>query len=220
MKPALSVLQLDTGFPRIPGDVAAPETYTAPVEILRVVGASVSNIVRNDPRGIEIGPFEVAQRRAKGRIVATSCGFLSYWQDHLQGCDTRPFVSSALLALPRLLCEFKPDELMIVTFDAESLGAAHVPKGAQDVPVVGLPGDSILRRAISDDQVFDALEAEAEVVDLVQTHAGPGTRHLVFECTNLPPFKKAIRAACGFETSSILSEIERHAPGLVHPDFL
>jgi hypothetical protein len=40
--PAVTVLQLDTSFPRIPGDVACPQTYLGEVEVIRIAQASVA----------------------------------------------------------------------------------------------------------------------------------------------------------------------------------
>ena len=66
MPPALTILQLDTDFPRVPGDVACPETYTCEVEIIRVPRATVGQIVSDRPEEIDIIPFETALHRAQG----------------------------------------------------------------------------------------------------------------------------------------------------------
>lgn len=220
MRPRLSVLQLDTHFPRIAGDVAAPDTYTDAVEFVRVPGASVPNVVRSDPQGMDIAPFEAALKQARGEVIATSCGFLSYWQTHLQALDPRPFLSSSLIALPRLLDMFRPEAVLIMTFDAARLGRVHLGNDAFDVPVLGLRPDDVLRRAIETNATFDPARAEAEVTALARQNRREQTRHIVLECTNLPPYAHALRQATGCDVSSILTDIERLCPGLVRKAFL
>ena len=221
MRPELSVLQLETAFARIPGDVACPETYTRPVEIQPVAGARVAGIVRADPAVIDIAPFEAALEAARGAVVATSCGFLSYWQAHLQARTARPVVSSALCALPGLAARYAPEAVLIVTFDADCLGPAHLQgQGAFVRSVVGLPEGSVLRGAIRDGGGFDPAEVAREVVSLVGAHVTDRTAHILLECTNLPPYAAALRAAFGLPVTSILTLIETHAPGLVDPRFL
>ena len=203
VRPALSALQLDTGFARIPGDVACAETYSCEVELIRVPGAAVTGIVRGDPSSINIAPFEEALANAKGEVIATSCGFLSYWQAHLQALTERPFVSSSLIGLPDLALRYAPGEIMIVTFDAAALGPDHMCGCEQYLTsVIGLPRDNTLRRAIETDDVFEPARVEAELRDLIKQARGPKTKHIVFECTNLPPYTKAVRAATGLQAVS------------------
>ncbi|MDC0136656.1 hypothetical protein OAI26_08460, partial [Sulfitobacter sp.] len=91
MIPRVTVLQLDTYFPRIAGDVGCEETYSRPPQIIRIGGASVGRIVTNRPQDIDIEPFVQALAHADGDIIVTSCGFLSYWQAHLAALTDRPF---------------------------------------------------------------------------------------------------------------------------------
>ena len=102
MTTALTVLQLDTCFTRVPGDVACAQSYCAKVEIIRIPQAQVSNIVTSDPSCVDIAPFADALAQARGEVIATSCGFLAYWQQHLEALTDRPFIASALNALNRL----------------------------------------------------------------------------------------------------------------------
>jgi len=224
LRPALSILQLDTHFPRIPGDVACPETYRAPVQIIRVPGACVSAVVRRDPARLDIGPFEAALTKAEGDVVATSCGFLSYWQKHLQERAARPVISSSLIALSRLARRYDPDELAILTFDQAALGAAYLGAyGSYARSIFGLPEGSALRRAIEGSTGFDADEVSCEICALAQsaqTSQSGRIRHLLFECTNFPPYTGAVRARTGLSVTHILSEIEAVCPGLVRPEFL
>ena len=219
VRPSVTVLQLDTDFPRIPGDVGSPETYIGDVEILRIPNATVGQIVSADPAVIPIAPFEQAMRQATGDLIVTSCGFLSYWQTHLQAQTDRPFISSALIALPDLLTRFSPQDILTVTFDADSLNTHHI--GDIQPDVIGLPKDSHLRQVISHNSpTLDQALARQEITDLVASQCKPHHKHILLECTNLPPYKSAITSQTGLDVSDILTCIETKRPSTIAPMFL
>ena len=98
----LGILTLDTGFPRIKGDVGSPETFPFPVRYATPRGAAVDLVVhrRDDsmlPAFIEAGRGLV-DAGAVG--IATTCGFLARWQDELTAALTVPVLSSSLLQAP------------------------------------------------------------------------------------------------------------------------
>ena len=222
MTPTVSVLQLDTNFPRVPGDVSCPDTYRGNIEIIRVGGASVKKIVNKQPDLIDIAPFERALGKASGDVVVTSCGFLSPWQDHLAAQSVKPFVSSALTALHTLSRAYAPGEVMILTFDAASLTASHLGQFADYASgIVGLPAAMHLQQVISQDQTtLDAARVTRELSDFVRDKRQPAHKHLLLECTNLPPYKLALQQVTGFGVSDILTQVETASPGSVRPQFL
>lgn len=221
MRPAVTVLQLDTHFPRIAGDVGAAETYIDDVEIIRVSGASVAGIVTGSPEDIDIGPFEDALKYAKGEVIVTSCGFLSYWQGHLEAQSTRPFISSSLVALDRLK-DHTIEDLAILTYNAAKLGAPHLGQYSHFAPcIIGLDPTAHLRAVIGGDGVtLDAIRAAHETVETVRAQTTNTLQTLLLECTNLPPYKAALAAAFDVQIIDILTEIERVRAGTIRPQFL
>ncbi|MGB7318458.1 MAG: hypothetical protein WBC85_10885 [Planktotalea sp.] len=222
MHVALSILQLDTAFPRVPGDVGCPETYQGEVEIIRIPAATVSKIVTDRPDNIDITPFETALKRAKGDVIATSCGFLSYWQTHLAAQTDRPFVSSSLIALADLGARYQPEELMILTFDATRLGTRHLGTRADyATSIIGLPETCHLRDVISNNRAeLDQVRASAEICAHVAAQIKPSHKHILLECTNLPPYKAALIQRTGLPITDILSVIETRRAGIVRSAFL
>lgn len=216
---ALTVLQLDTAFPRVPGDVACAHTYLDPVEILHVPRATVARIVTDRPDDIDLAPFVAAIGRARGDIIATSCGFLAPHQARLAARTDRPFIASALGALHDLMRDHAANEILVLTYDAKRLSPAHL--GHHRPDILGLPEESHLRRVIAEDaRTLDVARAEREIVALVTAHLRPRHRHILFECTNLPPYKAAIRAAAGLPVTDILTRMEAARSGTVAPAFL
>ena len=222
MHPSVSVLQLDTQFPRVPGDVACPDTYNGDIEIIRVPGALVRNIVISRPGDIDIQPFEDAVKHARGEVIVTSCGFLSFWQEHLQSCTSRPFISSSLVALDRLSDRFAPQNLLILTFDALSLNEAHLGDHRRYAGAIcGLSPQMHLHDVISTGQSELKTDvASDEMIELVRKSRMHSHKHILLECTNMPPYKQALKAEFGLPVSDILSEIERIRPNTIADAFL
>ncbi|CTQ51207.1 hypothetical protein [Jannaschia donghaensis] len=218
-QPALTVLQLDTRFPRVPGDVACARTYRAPVEIIRIPRATVARVVTDRPDTIDLAPFDAAIARARGDVIVTSCGFLAPHQARLAARTGRPFIASALGALVELSETHGPRGILIATYDWGSLTAAHL--AGYDCDIVGLPEDSHLRRVIAGDMAtLDTARAGEEVAAAIRAHLRSHHRHILLECTNLPPYKAAIRAIADLPITDILTCIEAVRPGTVRPAFL
>ena len=220
----ISLIQLDTGFPRLAGDIGAAETWACDLEVTRVPALSVARVITAAPDDTDITAAEAAARRASGDLVTTSCGFLCYWQDRLAAQCRTPFVSSALLDLPRLTQRFPADQLAILTFDSDVLASpAFAPSLAGfSGPVAGLPHHSHLRQVIAEDLPrLDAARAEAEIIDLVaDLLRNRPVRALLLECTNLPPYKKALRDRFDIQIFDILTLIEGMKAGTVDKAFI
>lgn len=221
MIPRVTVLQLDTHFPRIAGDVGNETTFARPPQIIRIGGASVARIVTNKPQDIDIAPFEEALAHAEGDIIVTSCGFLSYWQQHLAALTDRPFISSALTGLDSLHKSHRPEALRIVTFNQDALTAAHLGKHTAYAPsIIGLPLGHHLRHVIDDNlSALDEDTASSELTKLLCETQTKAHEHILLECTNLPPYRAAITAATGLPVTDILTCLEAACPKAIAPKF-
>ena len=120
---SLAILKLDTRFPRLPGDIASPGSFARPVRLQTIAEASVDAVVNRNPEGLDLSTFEQAVQTATEPLITTSCGFMIYFQDQLNALNKRPFISSALTALPALRARYKDEQIAILTFDADTLGA-------------------------------------------------------------------------------------------------
>lgn len=214
----LGVLMLQTRFPRPPGDVGHPASWRVPVRHRVVAGASPQRVVREgDPALLQ--PFVDAGRAlvAEGaHAITTSCGFLVAFQADLQAALPVPVWTSALLQLPAL------DAPGVITVDAASLGAAHLrAAGARiDTPVEGLAAGCSLQRTLLDDLPdLDAAAAEADVVAAACRLVArvPTLRTLVLECTNMPPYAAAVRAATGRPVHHLMTFVHERWQALPTP---
>jgi len=208
---SLGVVMLDTRFPRPLGDIGNPQTFAFPVRYRTVRGASPRKVViERDPS--LLAPFIEAARaleREGVAAVATSCGFLALFQDAMAAGVSVPMWTSSLLLVAEIEAGLAAGRRVgIVTADAASLTAAHLRAvGARaDTPREGLALDSRFRATLLEDRSeLDVDEAERATVAaaqrLIARHAEVGA--IVLECTNMPPYADAVRAATGLPVHDI-----------------
>ncbi len=213
----LGVLMLDTCFPRPVGDIGNPDTFARlgiPVCYQVVRGASPQRVVR-EADGQLIQPFvEAAQMlvEAGARLISTSCGFLARYQRELQAAVSVPVISSSLLWLSAP--ELAGQCCGVLTIDAPALEASQFAGvGADPATLVGgvAAGCEFQRRVIGNQPCMDFRQAEQDVVSaaLALTQKHPEITTLVLECTNMPPYAEAVRAATGKRVEHIVSLIEQ-----------
>jgi hypothetical protein len=216
----LGVLMLDTRFPRIVGDIGNPATFAFPVRYATVLGATPQRVVRAGDASL-LQPFIDAGHalvRAGATAITTSCGFLVLFQRELQAALPVPVWTSSLLLLPELQVSSAPASTVgVVTVDAYALGAEHLrcAGAALDTPVEGLASDDRFQRTLlNDEALLDVEAAQLATVNAALRLVGrrPDVATIVLECTNMPPYAGAVRAATGRQVHDITSLISRRFP--------
>lgn len=210
----VGVIMLDTVFPRPAGDIGHVDSFAYPVIYHRVDGASANQAVRGDADAL-LPPFLEAgyQLVADGaKVIGTSCGFLSLFQAELEAALHVPVVASALSLVPKFR-----EAVGIVTIDATSLSLRHLRAAGitARVPIVGLPEDSELATVIFKDlPELDMEAARFEMVAAAQKLVAnfPEIEVIVFECTNMGPYRDAVSQAVGLPVFTIVDAIEARMP--------
>ncbi len=189
---------LDTRFPRVVGDIGNPLTFDFPVLYRTVRGASPQRVVRERDPAL-LAPFIDAGRalvEQGATAITTSCGFLVLFQRELKAALPVPVWTSSLLLLAGL------SDAGVVTVDAAALVAEHLraADAAPDTPIEGLAaGCAFQRTLLNDEATLDTDDARAQTVAaamrLITCH--PRLSTIVLECTNMPPYADAVRAATG-----------------------
>ena len=213
----VGVLMLDTKFPRPPGDIGHPDSLGVPVRHAVVEGAWPSKVVVSAAGLRASGLAEIFDARAReleregALAITTSCGFLVLLQAELQQAVSVPVVTSSLLHLPRLLARER--RVGVLTISAAHLGTEHLiaagvdPARLHDVVVQGVNPDGEFARAIlGNSATMDLARAQADVVSaaLELKARAPDLGSVVLECTNMPPYGPALRAATGWRLYSLL----------------
>lgn len=215
----LGIVMLDTQFPRPPGDVGHADAFGVPTKRCIVKGAWPEKIVQS-AAGLRAGrvvtPIVQLVRRLEqdgARAITTSCGFLVLLQKELQAAVTVPVVTSSLLQLPGLLALHA--QVGVLTISASNLGSAHlraagVPRDRlQDVAIQGVDAKGEFAISILGNRsTMDLDKAGAEVVAaaVALKTRSPGLQCVVLECTNMPPYRAAIEAACGLKAFALTDD--------------
>ncbi len=200
---------LDTRFPRIVGDIGNAASFDFPVIFRKMEGIGSADAVTSHPdrpRVLAALKANAEALAAEGAVgLSTSCGFLALYQDDLSAVSPVPVATSALLLIKQL----KDRKVGVITASARNLTPAHLAAvGAPtDTPFVGLPEDSsfaetFIRNAPTLDRDRVEREAIAAGRDLVAKH--PGIDTVVLECTNLPPYRKALEKELGLPVYDVL----------------
>jgi len=202
--PTVGVLMLDTRFPRFPGDIGHPVSQPYRTLYRRVPRATVSRVVNRDPLPAALlEPFVEAGREliAEGAtLLVTSCGFLHAEQARLARSFDVPLATSALLLLPLVRAlHGARGPIGVLTFDARVLGPTHLGVGA-DYPLVirGMEDTAHFHPVIAEDRVTaDRAAMARDAVEVARALAPAAPCAVVLECTNLSPYRDAIRRALG-----------------------
>lgn len=217
----VGVLMLDTRFPRPPGDIGHPASLGVPVRHSVVAGAWPAAVVTSAAALRASGLAQVFLVKAReleqqgAWAITTSCGFLVLLQRELQDAVTVPVVTSSLLELPRLLEQ--EAQVGVLTISAAHLGREHLlaagvpPARLGDVIVQGVdPQGEFAGAILGNRATMDFGKAQADVLAaaLALRARAPGLRHVVLECTNMPPHAPAVRAACGWRLHSLVERFQ------------
>lgn len=205
----LGILMLDTRFPRIEGDIGNAKSFDHPVIFRRMVGIGSKDAVAahpDRPRVLAALKDNAAALAAKGAAgLGTSCGFLALYQKDLEKLSPVPVATSALLLIKGL----RGKRVGVLTASAENLTPAHFEAvdAPGDTPVEGLPPDgsfaaTFLRNGLTLDR--DAVERETVAAGRALLAKNPGIDTIVLECTNLPPYRNALKQALGLPVHDVL----------------
>lgn len=212
----IGILMLDTKFPRIYGDIGNALTFSFPVKYKKVVGATSQRVVREaDPSLIQ--PFiEAAKELEKEGVsaITTSCGFLAIFQEHLADAVDVPVFSSSLLQVPMVYRMLKKGQKVgIMTASKPHLTQLHFKgAGASHIPMVvyGMEKEQEFPAVFLDQkETLDVPKVKNEMVKVAQTMVkeNPDVGAIIFECTNMPPFRDAVQKAVELPVFDIVTLI-------------
>lgn len=223
----LGILMLEARFPRIPGDMGNAETWPFPVLYKVIPGASPERVVRRRAEGLLAafaeGAAELVRLGADG--ITSNCGFLSLFQAEIARRAGVPTALSSLMQVPWIERLLPPGKRCgVLTVSAADLSPEHLAAAGCDpaTPVVGTDaGRELSRVLIGNEETLDLALAEADVLaageTLLARHRDIGA--IVLECTNMPPYARALAEATGLPVYDIYSFVTWFHAGLRPRDF-
>jgi aspartate/glutamate racemase len=208
----IGIITLETQFPRVVGDIGNALTFPFPVLYRPVPGASVTRVVLDRDRAL-LQPFIEAGHtlvREGVKALVTTCGFLAMFQREMSQALPVPVYTSSLMQIPLAYVATGQRRVGVLTVNSETLTDLHFASvGARGIPVAieGIQethfGDVLIHNRLE----LDLDQAKEDVLGaarrLVAKHPDIGS--IVLECTNLPPFAKAVQEAVELPIFDIIS---------------
>jgi Ca2+-binding EF-hand superfamily protein len=206
----LGVIRLDYDYPPAPGDIDCPDSFGYDV-VYRVVPGLTFKMCQSGkltPTVQKEFLEAVDWMELQGVSGITGdCGFMMYFQELARKNTKKPVFMSSLAQLPAVTCAFNKNELIAV-FTAN--GKSLLPMRGLIKDECGVdPAESRFKFVGCEDvSGFEAVAA-GEKVDVKKVTPGmvakakkvlaqhPTIRAFLFECTELPPYSDAVRAATG-----------------------
>jgi Asp/Glu/hydantoin racemase len=215
----IGIVMLENRIPRPIGDVGNPASFPFPVTLAVCKGASTDQVLEHAAEGLLPSITETAKslQNEGAAAVTTCCGFLAIHQQELAAALQVPVATSSLLQVPMVLQLLQPHQSVgIITANGKTLGQDHLsavgigPELQKRVHVIGIESTNHLYQVLtSDGGKLDQSVAQDEVVAVAQEALSnqPEIGAFVLECTNLPPYSQAIKAATGKPVWDALSLI-------------
>ncbi|MCF8105282.1 MAG: aspartate/glutamate racemase family protein [Desulfohalobiaceae bacterium] len=201
----VGILILNACYPCIPGNVGNATSFPFPVRYKEVSEASINGLInRRDPALIEPFVRGAKELEAEGVLaIAGACGFMALFQREVAEAVQVPVCLSSLLQIPfirQILPQGK--KIGVITANAGALTERHFRAvGVEDssgLVIQGLEGSKEFREAILEEKgTLDSERMEQEVVQAAEAMAAsnPGLGSIVLECSDLPPFARAVQDA-------------------------
>ncbi len=210
---AIGIVMLDTRFPRIPGDIGNASTFDFPVRYKIVKGASTKRVIfEADPTLLEpfISAGEELIKEAGVRAITTSGGFLAIFQKEMAEAFPVPVFTSSLIQVPLVYRMIGKKRVGILTAHKASLNEKHFKSvGMEEVPIAveGMDDKEEFMKIIYNELDLNVEKVEAEVVEVAKelVSKNPDVGAIVFECTNLPPFARAVQEATNLPIFDIVT---------------
>ncbi|QPC92611.1 aspartate/glutamate racemase family protein [Mesorhizobium sp. INR15] len=199
----IGILTLEASIPYVVGNVSNAGTYDFPVRYKTIGGASIDRLLNQSDQGL-LQPVLAAAKELEQegvRAITGACGFMALFQREVSNALSIPVFLSSLLQVP-LLHATTGRPVGIITANSKRLHRAHLEACgiASDLPVVirGMQDEPEFRSAILEESgSLDSAVIEAETVSvakrLIADHPAIGA--ILLECSDLPPYSKAIQAA-------------------------
>ena len=210
----IGILMLETQFPRIPGELGNATSFSYPVRYHVVKGTSPQKVARKKDPKLLNAFIEGAQEleRFGVKAITTNCGFLAQFQPEIADAVNVPFFSSSLMQIPMVYRMLRKNQKVgVLTVNGVALTSDLFKKvGADNIPIVikGLENEEEFTHALLDNRLeMDVDKARAENVKVAKEliKENPDVGAIVLECTNMPPYAKAIQEAVQFPVFDIFT---------------
>lgn len=225
---AVGIIVLNVGYPIVPGNVANATTFGFPVRYKVVEGADIPRLLAGDRELLAPALGAAEELVADGcRAIVGACGYFARFQHEIADALPVPVFMSSLSQVPMIVSALRASERLGIVcasrpaLDTATLAAAGV---RADAPIVvyGMEESPEFRSSILEGKgSMDDAHVEAEVVEVAVSLARdhPEVRALLLECSDLPPYAKAVQDATGLPVWDFVTLIDWVHEGVVRHHF-
>jgi len=205
---SLGVIRLDYDYPPAPGDIDSPKSFGYDVFYRVVPGLTfemcqAGKLTPGVEKEFVEGVDWLVNKGVTG--ITGDCGFMMYFQKLARSNTSKPVFMSALAQLPGVTCAFNQHELIAI-FTANSATLTPMRSLIKDECGVDPEERRFVIVGCQDVPGFEAVAAGGKVnvqkvtPGMVQLAKEtlikyPKIRCILLECTELPPYADALRAA-------------------------
>ena len=209
----LGIMLLDVHYPLIPGNVVNASTYTYPVRLKRVKGATTKRLFANDRTLLDDFVAAARELELEGvRAISGACGYFANFQKELAESVNIPVFMSALLQVPIVKLGLQADQkigVICATKDGlkeETLRAVGI-EDSRSLVVAGLENTQefgglvkCTKHEFSNSKVRDEVVSAAK-----QLAESNNIGAIVLECSDLPPYAADIQRAVNLPVFDYIS---------------
>jgi hypothetical protein len=226
--PTLGVIRLDYNYPPAPGDIDHPGSFGYDVMYRVVPGLTFEtcqagmlpyNVMRNLLEAVQ----DLEKKGCAG--IAGDCGFMMWYQQLVRLVTKKPVFMSSLASLPAIVCAYAKTELIAI-FTANGKSLEPMRDLIKDECGVDPSQSRFIIVGCEDVPGFEAVAAGGKVdvaavtpgmvkkaKDLIASR--PNLRAIFMECTELPPYSDAVRAATGLPVWDVITSADFFISGRI-----
>lgn len=215
---SVGILILDAAYPCVPGNVGNATTYPFPVRYHEVKGSSIERLLnQRDPALLD--PFIEGARQLESegvRAITGACGFMALFQPQIADAVDVPVLMSSLLQIPFITRTLKRGQKVgVITANASALTEEHMRNVGvtQDMPVViyGMEDQYEFRTSVLEEKgTMDTEVIKEEILGVCDKllAENPQVAAILLECSDLPPFARAVRDHTGLPVFDYITMIK------------
>ena len=223
---AIGILILDAAYPCIPGNVGNATTFDFPVRYKEVKGSSIDLLLKErDPSLLEPFIQGAKELEAEGvRAITGACGFMALFQRQISAAVDVPVFMSSLLQVPFIWQTLKHDQKIgLISTNTSCLTQEHfISVGiSKEIPLVirGMEDQEEFRSSVLEEKgTLDSDKVEREITEVATKMVAdePAVAAIVLECSDLPPYARAVQLATGRPVFDFITMI-RHVQSALVP---
>lgn len=215
---AIGIILVDVKTSFIPGDVGNASTYSYPVLYRTAPGVTLTRLIKLGDRSLLPSILEAAQYLVDHgvRAISSDCGYMIRFQKEVSEQIAIPTLLSSLVMLPTLQKTIPPHSKIGILCASKQyltpdlLSMAGVEDMAS-VVIQGMEHCAAFRQPILDEMpLLDAKAIEIEITTTAREMIknNPEISVILLECSNMPPYARAIQQATGRMVFDYISLID------------